>query len=35
MLNRRDLCLSDAKDFGELQLRHLLRLAQLVKRHSG
>jgi hypothetical protein len=35
VLNLRDLSLIDAEDFGELQLRHLLRLAQLVERHSS
>jgi hypothetical protein len=35
VLNLRDLSLIDAEDFSELQLRHLLRLSQLIERHSG
>jgi hypothetical protein len=34
MLDLRDLSLIDAEDFGELQLRHLLRLSQLIEGHS-
>src|ERR1035437_407126 len=34
VLNLRDLSLVDAEDFGELQLRHPLRLSQLIDRHS-
>jgi hypothetical protein len=30
-----NLSLIDGEDFGELQLRHLPRLAQLIERHSG
>src|ERR1039457_5065721 len=35
VLNLRDLSLIDPEDFGKLQLRHLLRLAQLIERHCG
>ncbi|SPF54695.1 hypothetical protein SBA4_6590003 [Candidatus Sulfopaludibacter sp. SbA4] len=35
VLNLRNLSLIDAEDFGELQLRHLLRLSQLIERHGG
>jgi hypothetical protein len=34
VLNLRDLSLIDAEDFGELQLRHLLRLAQFDRAAS-
>jgi len=34
VFNLLHLSLIDAEDFGELQLRHLLRLSQLIERHG-